>query len=313
MTIRVFNRCLYGSRLYGVDKPDSDYDYLYIIHDEDIPKAWQANLQKQGTLIFTNEELPDFDYQIAFFRTRDFLLFFENPEQKTSICMLPLSHYKTLIKANCLWVLEILFSADQYKVYPETLQNEFVRNSARLKANFKYESEYALGKGMAFLRVHQNEYKAHKNFYFAHRFANFTKQIFEHGKIIDYQEPVELFYLKQQTGKEAILSLGIYRHTIPQLCGSLSLTNQPVRIVPDWINVQMFYIKGLSPNAVIINVPEQKSIIVNKKEIETPDGKLTKGMLVNHKITMSYFCVISIFGKTLYHVDKVHLTLANQV
>ena len=92
MKIKVHNRCLYGSRMYGVETPDSDYNYLYIIADEDIKKAWDCLCQKQGTLQFANDDLESFDFQIASFNCRHCLLFFESNEPQTTICMLTLSH-----------------------------------------------------------------------------------------------------------------------------------------------------------------------------------------------------------------------------
>ena len=83
--VRVFNRCLYGSRIYSHAHAESDYDYLDIIEDEDIEiihrhcTAYQeAHVLGErdfiGEIAFQNPELEPFQFTEAFLRNRDVIL-----------------------------------------------------------------------------------------------------------------------------------------------------------------------------------------------------------------------------------------------
>lgn len=299
MSVRVHNRCLYGSRLYSHVRPDSDHDYLDIVEDEDIAEIFALAQEGTGRITYRNAELDDFVFTDAFFRQRDFLFFFEDPAREESLCVLTRSHYEALIRANCLWVLEILFAPDRFKLHPEDLRERYVPDVARLQAAFKFEADFAIGKGIHFLRRGLT-YKAHKNFYFAHRFAVFVKQLVEHGAIVDHEEPVRLFYLQPHTRASAVESLRAYTATVPCLAGPLRYAGMPVRVSPPWASVSTQDVREQPPTAPLLTLPGEQVIQVNNRTVEIPDGVLTRRVLLANNLSRTQFSVVRAFGAVWY-------------
>lgn len=310
MTLRLVNRCLYGSRIYSHARPDSDHDYLDIIEDDGIAEVAARCAEGQGTLRYENG--PAFSFTEAFFRDRDFLYFFEDPEAQKSLCVLTVSHYEALIRANCLWVLEILFSDDRFKRFPETLRSVFVPNHDYLRAAFKFEADFAIGKGIHFLKRGLT-YKAHKNFYFAHRFAVFVEQIVQHGAIVDHEEPVRRFYLAPLSAKEAVASLRAVSASIPLLAGPLSYDGMPVRVAPSWARLEVYDVRQRPPEAPILTVPGQDEITINRRAVAIPGGVLTRRILLDHKLSRTQLTVMRAFGEARVTLHRAPPTPAEAV
>lgn len=307
MSIRVVNRCLYGSRLYSHVRPDSDHDFLDIIEDDDIAEIHRLSQQGRGVIRYA--DLPDFAFTESFFRQRDFLYFFEDPGRQESLCVLTASHYRALIQANCLWVLEILFADDRFKHRPETFRDALTVRPDYLRAAFKFEADFAIGKGIHFLRQGLT-YKAHKNFYFAHRFAVFVQQLAAHGAIVDHEEPVRRFYLTPHTAREAIDSLRATVATIPLLAGPLSYDGMPVRVSPLWLDVETHNLRQRRKSAPVLTLPGQQTVSVNGRTVAIPDGVLTRQILLDHHLSQVWLSVLRAFGQTRIILDRAPPTPA---
>lgn len=320
--IHVVNRYIYGSRLYSHARPDSDYDYAAIIDEASIGEALnqlhafqdaQARGERfEGKLRFSNPELDDFVFTDAFIRRRDLLLFFDHPESDQSLCICTREHFEALIKINALWVLEILFADDQHKLYPESLRDAFEVNPTLLSASLSYECELAIRKGMYFA-AEGEEYKSHKNYYFAHRFSVYARQLLTSGEIYDYEEPVRLFYLKPFDKSGAVKSLSAYLEDEPRLNFRGPYRDHPLRVAPRWVTLDHINLKEINKTRHFLNLPDQSEIQINNRVVPLSGGRLSRKHLLENKLNMIHFTTLTYPGGVLYDLSTYPFTPSAEI
>ena len=278
--ITVKNRYLYGSRLNGTERPDSDTDYLYVIDDDHIETVLD-NFETESALVFSNPELDTFEYDAHHINFRFMGVMFENPDINTSICIVTESHFKAMIKRNILWVLELIFSEEKNKLYPETYSEEAVIDMKNLASATLYEAYFARSKARIFYKKGDIR-KASKNIYYAHKFIDYYDQIRDNGKIISVYRPVEKYYRTYETfeeGRKSFRSLDLPKIDKKDV--------GVVRVIPDWIEFRQYRLAHYDKNAVIYRLDKEETIEIELKD----EGVIRKSDL---KSRFGYFEIIKL-------------------
>lgn len=304
MVINVKNTYIYGSRLNGTATAESDTDYLYVIANDSLQEITDAAWPKSssGILKFNDSRLPDFKYDSCVIHNGNFNILFDNSSIKTSIAFVTEKHFIAMIKMNIVWVLELLFADDKFKLNPESYKEYFKLNIKNLPGTTLYEAYFALNKAKSLYR-NGNIRKANKNIYYAHKFLNYMVQLLTWNKICCLSEAVELFHKNYDTYEAGEKSFKTYLDSIKKLYSHELFQNTRdavVRVIPDWLDFTSIDLKNYKTDQLITLPSSIKTsfIIVHGKTISLEsESALKKSELFSHGLRSYRYLEIMVFNK----------------
>lgn len=265
--MEILNKYIFGSRLYGTQNENSDWDWVIVVSDQTIALAEQEYLKPEATgmLVYKNHESLNYNNKV--FNMRHFTILFENTDTKVSHVIISKTHFVGMIKANVLWAYELAFSPlnVEHMMCPdfgkemELLALNSI-NRDKLINSIHYETNFALSKAKAIFKSGTDIYRAQKNMFHANRFLVFGLQILQHGKITDLS--AANCYLSKAIAKfDLRYSYGPNVKTYMELLAQIpkpKTKNTIVRVIPNWITSAYRFIdlRNYTMDMVVINRAE---------------------------------------------------------
>ncbi len=265
--MEILNKYIFGSRLYGTQNENSDWDWVIVVSDQTICLAEQEYLKPEttGTLTYKNHEPLTYNNKV--FNMRHFTILFENTDDKVSHVIISKSHLISMIESNILWVYELAFTPLDlsYMMCPEFGQEMQLLalnsiNRDKLINSINYEANFALSKAKAIFKSNTDTYRAQKNMFHPNRFLVFGLQILQHGKITDLSA-ANCYLSREITKFDLRYSYGPNIKTYMELLAQIPKTknkNTAVRVVPKWLTTFYKYIdlRNYTSDMIVINRSE---------------------------------------------------------
>lgn len=147
----------YGSVVYGTQTPQSDIDYICVVHSD--------NKKFNGE-------------QVSFYADN----------MKHDVQFMTVSHFQNMLSEHKIWALECFFLSSAHIVYQGDVQWQFSLDKAKLREGVSSVASNAWVKCKKKLEVEQMPYVGLKSLFHSLRVLHFGIQIAKLNKIADYSE-----------------------------------------------------------------------------------------------------------------------------
>jgi predicted nucleotidyltransferase len=307
----LINKYAFGSRVYGTFNESSDYDYVLVISDDSINKLLNHYVLKTQ-LVFN--QLDNFIWSKCLFDMRHWTFLFEHEDNKISYILITETHFKSMIHANIIWVLELIYSDHKFQSNP-TSNNQYLEyyktqyNVDKIIAGAKYESSYAFTKAKIFFG--KDKYRGLKNIFHGFRFLIYAIQLLQHKSLVDLSAAnmyldrnLQKFNLHWINGNQ---TLSMLKKTIDEYKSiENSYVDYPCRIIPNWLqnNYKCYDLRTYSNNDIILPVYSVKymdKIIVSSNL----DGLTKYDIIHGTNTSQPYLETIIIGGELIMRFNNI--------